>query len=45
MSEVIQFNFHQNITDIGILFSNKVLGMAINFLLYDKHRAIICQLE
>ena len=41
----VQFNFYQNITEICILFSNKVLGTAIHFILYTQHLTNICQLE
>ena len=41
----VQFNLYQNITEICRLFSNKVLGVAIHFILYAKHFAKVCQLE
>ena len=41
----VQLNFYQNITEICVLISNKVLGMAIYFILNAKHLAKICQLE
>ena len=41
----VQFNFYQNITEICIVFSNKVLGTAIYFLSDAKHLPKICQLE
>ena len=41
----VQFNFYQNITEICILFSNKVMGMAIHFILYAQHLKKNSQLE
>ena len=40
----VQFNFYQNITEICIFFSNKVLGTTIHCIFYSKHLAKICQL-
>ena len=41
----VQLNFYQNITEICILFSNKVLGTTIHFILYAQHLTKNCQLE
>ena len=41
----VQYNFYQNITEICILSSNKILGTAIHLILYAKHLKKFCQLE